>query len=134
MGKKNSDGSGTIEWSEFLALMVRCVFALTYNTYTCMCFCVFQVLYKFANYNHMMARQLNGATRDERWLVVSSRNLSSSFFSKSFQKFFLEIFLVSCLYSNEGFREQGLRNAFEAIDTDRDGFVTLTEFKQLMTK
>ena len=48
--------------------------------------------------------------------------------------YFLEIFLVSCLYSNEGFREQGLRNAFEAMDTDRDGFVTLTEFKQLMTK
>ena len=85
MGKKNSDGSGTIEWSEFLALMVRCVcvFALTYNTYTCVgVFVYFKVVFKFANYNHMMARQLNGATRDERWLF--SRNLSSSFFSKYF--------------------------------------------------
>ena len=31
-------------------------------------------------------------------------------------------------------REQGLRNAFEAMDSDQDGYVTLSEFKQLMTK
>ena len=31
-------------------------------------------------------------------------------------------------------REQGLRNAFEAMDSDQDGYVTLIEFKQLMTK
>jgi Ca2+-binding EF-hand superfamily protein len=31
-------------------------------------------------------------------------------------------------------REEGLRSAFDAMDTNRDGFITLAEFQQLMTR
>ena len=46
----------------------------------------------------------------------------------------LHCFDFQILWCASCWREQGLRNAFEAMDSDQDGFVTLVEFKQLMTK
>jgi len=46
---------------------------------------------------------------------------------------FLDLMVRQLKGATRDQREQGLRNAFEAMDSDQDGYVTLSEFKQLMT-
>ena len=47
---------------------------------------------------------------------------------------FLELMVGQLRGSTARDTEDGIRNAFNALDHDHDGFITLSEFKQLMTR